>query len=271
MKIGRKSFDFKNNAYIMGILNLTPDSFSDGGRYNTLDNALKHCEQMALEGADLFDIGAESTRPGHIQISDEEEIERLVPVIRAVKKNFDIPVSVDTYKSAVAKAAVSEGADLINDIWGLKYDREITRVIKEAGVPCVLMHNRGSSDYKSFLADVVSDINESLIIAKAAGIDRDKIIIDPGVGFGKTYEHNLTIIRELDVLKIFDLPILLGTSKKSVIGLTLNIPTDERTLATVATTVFGRMKGASIFRVHDVAENKQALLMTEAIIKNGLN
>lgn len=271
MKIGSKDFDFKNNAYIMGILNITPDSFSDGGKFNTLDSALKHTEEMIAEGADIIDIGAESTRPGHIQISDEEEISRLIPVIKEVKKRFDIPISVDTYKSKVAKAAADEGADLINDIWGLKYDPEIAAVIKAADLPCVLMHNRREAAYNNYLADFIADLSETLSIAKEAGIAKDKIILDPGVGFGKNYEHNLTIIRELSIMKIFDLPILLGTSRKSVIGLTLNLPPEERIEGTVATTVAGRINGASIFRVHDVAQNKRALLMTEAILKNGLN
>ncbi|MCD8090469.1 MAG: dihydropteroate synthase [Clostridiales bacterium] len=271
MKIGKRDFDTENKAYIMGILNVTPDSFSDGGRFNSLDKALKHCEEMVNEGADIIDIGGESTRPNYTKISDREEIERVCPVIEGVKARFDVPVSVDTYKSAVAEAAFSAGADLLNDIWGLKYDNKIAGIIKKFDVPCCLMHNRAEAVYESFMDDVISDLGETLGIAEKAGILRDKIILDPGVGFGKNYKQNLTAIRELDRLKIFGLPILLGTSRKSVIGLTLSLPADERAEGTIATTVFGRVKGAAFFRVHDVAANRRALIMTEAILKNGLN
>lgn len=248
MRIGNRVFDVENKGYIMGILNVTPDSFSDGGRFNSLDKALRHCEEMINEGADIIDIGGESTRPGYTKISDEEETERVCPVIEGIKSRFDIPVSVDTYKSKVAEEALLSGADLINDVWGLKYDGKMAEVIKKYNVPCVLMHNREEAVCNSFVDDVVSDLRESLEIAERAGIERGKIILDPGVGFGKDYKQNLTIIRELDRLKVFGLPVLLGTSRKSVIGLTLNLPADERVEGTTATTVLGVIKGAAFFQ-----------------------
>ena len=265
MIIGNREFDTKNSKYIMAILNVTPDSFSDGGRYNALDAALKHTEDMIAQGADIIDIGGESTRPGYTMISDEEEIERVVPVIEAVKKRFDIPISLDTYKSRVAQAGIEAGADLINDIWGFKYDENMAKVVSDNQVACCLMHNRQNTDYTDYVKNVTDDLKESVDIAVNAGVSKDKIMIDPGVGFAKSYEQNLEIIRELDRLKILGYPILLGTSKKSVIGLTLNVPADERVAGTVATTVIGAMKGAAFFRVHNVAENLQAIKMVHAI------
>ena len=265
MIIGNREFDTKNSKYIMAILNVTPDSFSDGGRYNALDAALKHTEDMIAQGADIIDIGGESTRPGYTMISDEEEIERVVPVIEAVKKHFDIPISLDTYKSRVAQAGIEAGADLINDIWGFKYDENMAKVVSDNQVACCLMHNRQNTDYTDYVKNVTDDLKESVDIAVNAGVSKDKIMIDPGVGFAKSYEQNLEIIRELDRLKILGYPILLGTSKKSVIGLTLNVPADERVAGTVATTVIGAMKGAAFFRVHNVAENLQAIKMVDAI------
>ena len=221
MRIGGKEFDLKKNTYIMGILNVTPDSFSDGGRYDGLDRAMEHARQMIQEGVDIIDVGGESTRPGHVQITEEEEIARVVPVIRKLKEEFDIPVSIDTYKSAVAAAAIEAGADLVNDIWGLKYDPDMAGLIARTGVACCLMHNRDNTEYQDFLADFMKDMRECVEIAKKAGIEDDKIILDPGVGFGKTYEMNLEIIDKLEIMKELGYPVLLGTSRKSVIGLTL--------------------------------------------------
>ena len=197
MRIGGKEFDLKKNTYIMGILNVTPDSFSDGGRYDGLDRAIEHAKQMIQEGVDIIDVGGESTRPGHVQITEEEEIARVVPVIKKLKEEFDIPVSIDTYKSAVAAAAIEAGADLVNDIWGLKYDPEMAGLIARTGVACCLMHNRDNTDYQNFLADFMDDMKECVKIAKDAGIADDRIILDPGVGFGKTYEMNLEIIESI--------------------------------------------------------------------------
>ena len=266
MKIGNREFDLKNHCYVMGILNVTPDSFSDGGRWNQLDAAKKHTEDMIREGAAIIVIGGESTRPGYEKISDEEEISRVVPMIEMVKKEFGVPVSVDTYKSGVAEAALQAGADLVNDIWGLKADEKLAGVIAKYDVPCCLMHNRDNTDYQDFRKELLDDLRETIAIAKKAGIKEDKIILDPGVGFGKTYEHNLIAIHHMDDLKELGYPILLGTSRKSVVGLTLDLPASERVEGTMVTTVFGVMQGAAFVRVHDVKENFRAIQMTEAIL-----
>ncbi len=271
MIIGNKNFDTKNKIYIMGILNVTPDSFSDGGSFESVDAALSRCEKMLDEGADIIDIGGESTRPGYTHISSEEEKRRIIPVINAIKKRFDVPVSVDTYKAATAEAALSEGADMINDIWGFKYDGAMAAVCKSYNACCCLSHNRKEPVYRDFPNDVISDLAESVSIAEAAGIPRDKIIIDPGVGFAKTYEQNLEILRELGRLSVLGLPVLLGVSRKSVIGLTLGLPVSQRVEGTIAAGVIGAVNGASFLRVHDIKENKRAALMTEAIVKNGLD
>jgi dihydropteroate synthase len=266
MIIGNKTFDTDNHTYVMGILNVTPDSFSDGGKYNDLDRALRHAEEMVQDGADILDVGGESTRPGHIQITDEEEIARVAPVIEKLKANFDTPVSIDTYKSRVARAALEAGADLVNDIWGLKYDENMAGLIAEYHAACCLMHNREEAVYQNFLPDFMEDMRACVKLAKAAGIEDDKIILDPGVGFGKTYEMNLTIIKEVGRMQELGYPILLGTSRKSVIGLTLDLPSDQREEGTLATTVYGMTKGCAFVRVHDVKANKRAICMTEAIL-----
>lgn len=267
MQIGKYFFDLDREAYIMGILNVTPDSFSDGSKYLDRDAALRQAEKMIKDGASILDIGGESTRPGHEKISEQEEIERVVPVIEAVKSRFDVAVSLDTYKYEVAKEGLKAGTDMINDIWGLKWDERMAPLIAKTGAACCLMHNRDSADYEDFLPDFCADLEETLRLARKGGISPDKIVLDPGVGFAKTYEQNLCIIKHLDVMKKFDLPILLGTSRKSVIGLALSLPVGEREEGTEATTVFGRMKGASIFRVHDVKRNYRTLRMTEAILR----
>ena len=239
MRIGGKEFDLKKNTYIMGILNVTPDSFSDGGRYDGLDRAIEHAKQMIQEGVDIIDVGGESTRP----------------------------VSIDTYKSAVAAAAIEAGADLVNDIWGLKYDSKMAGLIAKTGVACCLMHNRENTDYQNFLADFMDDMKECVKIAKDAGIADDRIILDPGVGFGKTYEMNLEIIDKLEIMKELGYPVLLGTSRKSVIGLTLDLPVEEREEGTMVTTVYGVQKGCAFVRVHDVEKNKRAIRMTRALMR----
>ena len=268
MKIGNRTFDIKNDCYIMGILNVTPDSFSDGGKWTDIDKAIAHVEDMIVEGASIIDVGGESTRPGHVQISIDEEISRVVPVIEMIKKNFDIPVSIDSYKSPVVEAALKAGADLVNDIWGLKYDRKVAELIARYDVPCCLMHNRDNTDYSNFIEDMLDDMKETLEIAKLAGIPDDHIILDPGVGFGKTYEHNLIAIDQLERLVELGYPVLLATSRKSVIGLTLDLPADQRVEGTMVTTVMGVQKGASFVRVHDVKENMRAIRMTQAIINS---
>ena len=266
MRIGNREFDTKNKTYIMGILNVTPDSFSDGGKYNHLDAALFHTEEMLRDGADIIDIGGESTRPGHTVITDEEEIARVTPVIQAVKSRFDVPVSIDTYKGKVTEAALQAGADLVNDIWGFKHDKKVADLTAKYGAACCLMHNRHEAVYENFLDDMVRDMEECVQIAREAGVADDRIILDPGVGFGKTYEMNLEIIGHLEIMHELNYPILLGTSRKSVIGLTLDLPADERVEGTLATTVIGVMKGCSFVRVHDVKENVRIIKMTEAIL-----
>lgn len=270
--IGKKQFKRQGHTYVMGILNVTPDSFSDGGSYPELSDALYRVEQMMKEGAELIDVGGESTRPGgYIQITDEEEIARTCPVIEAIKKNFDVPVSLDTYKSEVAKAGVQAGMDLFNDIWGLQYDPKMAKIIAQSGLPCVLMHNR-----KEKMGDEIKatpeleamfreDFGRILTIAEEAGIDREKIILDPGVGFAKSYEQNLWVINHLPFFQEMGYPVLLGTSRKSVVGLTLDLPVNERVEGTLATTAFAVECGCCMVRVHDVRENVRFIRMMEAI------
>ncbi len=289
MKIGNREFQTIGHTYIMGILNVTPDSFSDGGKWNDRDRALRHVEEMLAQGADIIDIGGESTRPGHRFVPEEEEIARVVPVIRAVKGAFDVPVSLDTYKSRVASAGIEAGADMINDVWGLKYEAgpesgrdmpddgtgsekesAMARVIADSGLPCCLMHNRKDTDYRDFVRDVVRNLEETLELAAQTGISREKIILDPGVGFAKSYEQNLEIIRRMGELGALGCPLLLGCSRKSVIGLTLDLPADQRLEGTLVTTVAGVLQGAMFVRVHDVRENVRAVRMAEAIWRPGL-
>ncbi len=266
MKIGKRNFDVKNNTYLMGILNVTPDSFSDGGKYDGLSQALFRVEEMLAQGMDILDIGGESTRPGYAAVSEEEEITRVVPVIEAVKARFDVPVSLDTYKSKVAKAGILAGADMINDIWGLKYDADMGAVIARADIPCCLMHNRKEAIYDNFMEDVAADLAGTIRLAGDAGIAEDKIILDPGIGFAKTYEQNLELLNRLEELRIFGYPVLLGASRKSVIGLTLDLPVEERLEGTLVTTVMAVMKGCAFVRVHDIKENARAIQMTRAIL-----
>lgn len=269
MIIGNKEFKNSGKTYCMGILNVTPDSFSDGGKFVERDMVLKRVEQMINEGMDILDIGGESTRPGHEQITVSEEIDRVTPVIELVKTKFDIPISLDTYKSEVAEAGIQAGADMINDIWGLKYDDRMADVIVGSGVPCCLMHNRKDTVYDNFMQDVAADLAETIRLAEQAGIADDKIVLDPGVGFAKTYEQNLEIMNCMDELHMFGYPILLGASRKSVIGLTLDLPVEERVEGTIAATVLAVMKGCSFVRVHDIRENVRAIKMTEAILNAG--
>jgi len=267
MRIGNKEFDTKNHTYVMGILNVTPDSFSDGGKWNEEDAAMLHAEEMIKEGVDILDVGGESTRPGHIQISVQEEMERVAPIIEKIKKNYDIPVSVDTYKSEVAEATLGAGADLVNDIWGCLYDERMPEIIKKYDVACCLMHNRNQTIYEDFLNDMCQDLEKCIQAVKAAGIEADKIILDPGVGFGKTYEQNLDVMKHLDVFHKLGYPLLLGTSRKSMIGNALNLPVTEREEGTLVTTVMAVEQGYGFVRVHDVKKNKRAIQMAETILK----
>lgn len=265
MKIGNKTFDTNNNFYIMGIVNVTPDSFSDGGKYNNIEKAKLHIQEMIENGVDILDIGGESTRPNHTKITDDEEVSRVLPILKMIKENFEVPVSLDTYKSNVARECLPY-IDMINDIWGLKHDLNMAKLIADNNLSCCIMHNRNTSEYNDFFEEMKSDLQESLDIALSAGISKDRIMIDAGVGFAKSYEQNLISINKTEQLKSFDLPILIATSNKSVIGLSTDTQVDDRLIGTVATTIIGASKGASFFRVHDVKENKQALMMTKSIL-----
>ncbi|MDE6847407.1 MAG: dihydropteroate synthase [Lachnospiraceae bacterium] len=265
MKIGNRDFTMKGHTYVMGILNITPDSFSDGGKYQEMDKALYRVEEMIGEGMDILDIGGESTRPGYISVSDKEEISRVIPIIEKIKSRFDIPISLDSYKAEVAKAGVKAGIDMINDISGLKSDLKLAEVIAESSLPCCLMHNRAEAVYDNYVEEVLWDLEATLEIAHKAGIHDDKIILDPGVGFGKTYEHNLEIIDRLEMLHSLGYPVMLGASRKSVIGTALDLPVEERVEGTIVTSVYAVLKGAAFVRVHDVKENVRAIKMAEAI------
>lgn len=268
MKIGNKEFDLKERTYVMGILNITPDSFSDGGKYNQEQKAKERVSQMIREGADIIDVGGESTRPGFDIVSIEEEISRVVPIIKMIKENFDIPVSIDTYKSQTAKAAIEAGADIVNDIWGFKKDKDMAKVCAEAKVPCIIMHNREEIPYEDLIKDMKNDLIESINIALDGGVLRENIILDPGIGFAKTLEENLKAMNNIEKIKELGFPILLGTSRKSMIGLTLNLPKEERVEGTIATTVLGITKGCEFIRVHDVKENKRACVITDRILRS---
>ncbi|MEG0296423.1 MAG: dihydropteroate synthase [Clostridium sp.] len=252
----------------MGILNITPDSFSDGGKFNEIEIAVQRARELVAQGADIIDIGGESTRPGARFVSEDEEIERVVPIIRAIRKELDVPISIDTYKSKTAEAAINAGADIINDVWGFKRDNKMAEVAAKYNVPCILMHNREDKPYKNLMQEVILDLVDSISLALDAGVSRENIILDPGIGFAKTLEENLMVMKSLEQIKHLGYTVLLGTSRKSMIGLTLDLPANERVEGTVATTVMGIMKGASIIRVHDVLENKRAAVMTDAILKS---
>ena len=267
MKIGNTEFKLGERTYVMGILNVTPDSFSDGGKFNNIEAALKRTKELIDDGADIIDIGGESTRPNFEVVKAEEEIKRVVPIIKAIKENFDIPISIDTYKSETAKAAIEAGADLINDVWGFKKDKNMAKVAYEYGIPCILMHNREKVEYNNLMEDVISDLEESINIALESGVKKENIILDPGIGFAKTLEENLKVMNNLEKIRDMGYPVLLGTSRKSMIGLTLDLPVDKRLEGTIATTVLGIVKGCEFIRVHDVLENKRACVMTDAILK----
>lgn len=268
MKIGDKEFKIGKKTYIMGILNFTPDSFSDGGKFNNIDVALNHVKKMIEDGADIIDIGGESTRPGHTVVEEDEEINRVIPIIKAIREKFNIPISIDTYKAKVAEKALEAGANIINDVWGFKKDKDMAIVAAKYNVPCCLMHNRDNKDYTNLIQDMLNDLKESIKLAKEAGVKDENIILDPGIGFAKTYEQNIEVMNNLEKLKELGYPILLGTSRKSMIGLTLDLPVEERVEGTVATTVIGIMKDACDFvRVHDVLENSRAAKMTDAIVR----
>jgi dihydropteroate synthase len=264
----KKSLAIKpGRTLVMGILNITPDSFSDGGKFYDLDAAVRHAEQLIADGADILDIGAESTRPyGSNKVSETEELERLMPVLEKVVGMSPVPISVDTYKASVAKAALKAGAHIINDIWGLQYDPEMAKVAAEFNVPVVMMHNQDGTNYpRDIMSHLQEFLENSVKIGLEAGIEPDKFIIDPGIGFGKTGADNLVIMSRLEELTSLGYPLLLGTSRKLFIGKTLDLPPGDRVEGTGATVAVGILKGAHIVRVHDVKPIARIAKMTDAI------
>lgn len=270
IQCGPYSLDYSKKTLIMGILNITPDSFSDGGKYHHLNQAVERAVQMVQDGADIIDIGGESTRPGFIKVSAEEEIERVIPIIRAVSEAVYVPISIDTYKAEVAKEAIQAGAHIINDIWGAKADEDMARVAADLQVPIVLMHNRTNQDYSVFYRDVVNDLFESISLVKQAGVKDENIILDPGIGFAKDLTYNLEMMRDLDKLVSLGYPVLLGTSRKSMIGGVLDLPVNERMEGTGATVCYGIQKGCHIMRIHDVKEMARMAKMMDALVGKGV-
>ncbi|MEI2469388.1 dihydropteroate synthase [Peribacillus frigoritolerans] len=269
IKCGSFDLDYSNKTLIMGILNVTPDSFSDGGKYNRIDAALKHAERMVNDGADILDVGGESTRPNYERISEEEEIERIAKIIEAISRNIEVPISVDTYKSRVAEAAVKAGAHILNDIWGGKADSLMPKVAAEYKVPIILMHNRGNMEYGHFVRDVLQDLFESIMLVKDAGVKDENIILDPGIGFAKDLKLNLEMMRNLDKLVSLGYPVLLATSRKSMIGHVLDLPPSERMEGTAATICHGIQQGCQMVRVHDVKEMARTAKMMDALLGKG--
>ncbi|CAH0212241.1 MULTISPECIES: dihydropteroate synthase [Peribacillus] len=269
IKCGSFDLDYSNKTLIMGILNVTPDSFSDGGKYNRIDAALKHAERMVNDGADILDVGGESTRPNYERITDEEEIERVAPIIEAISRNIEVPISVDTYKSRVAEAAVKAGAHILNDIWGGKADSLMSKVAAEYKVPIILMHNRDNMSYGHFVRDVLQDLFESIMLVKDSGVKDENIILDPGIGFAKDLKLNLEMMRNLDKLVSLGYPVLLATSRKSMIGHVLDLPPDERMEGTAATICHGIQQGCQMVRVHDVKEMARTAKMMDALLGKG--
>jgi dihydropteroate synthase len=270
IQCGPYMLDFEKKTIIMGILNATPDSFSDGGKYNNVELAVERAQEMVENGADIIDIGGESTRPDYTVISEEEEIERVVPVIEAISKHVKVPISIDTYKAKVARKAVEAGAHIINDIWGAKADENTAAVAADYNVPIILMHNRHDRDYSFFIRDVLNDLYESIHIAKQAGVRDEQIIVDPGIGFAKDFNENILMMQNLDKLTALGYPVLLGTSKKTMIGQALNLPVKERMEGTGATVCFGIQKGCQIIRIHDVKEMSRMAKMMDVLMGKGV-
>lgn len=263
---GQYKLSYHNRTLVMGILNVTPDSFSDGGKYNDVDRALIHAKRMVEDGADIIDVGGESTRPGHQPVSAEEELERTIPIIEALVREIDCPISIDTYKAEVAEAAIQAGATIVNDIWGAKKDPRIAKVAAKFDVPIVLMHNRSNTNYQHLMKDIKADLLASVDIAFRQGVAKEKIILDPGIGFAKNFEQNLAVMRNLEQIVALGYPVLLGTSRKSMIGNVLDLPVDQRVEGTAATVALGIVKGCQIIRVHDVKEMVRVSRMMEAML-----
>jgi dihydropteroate synthase len=271
-RIASRTFRWGERTFVMGILNVTPDSFyGDGllaGSEDPVEAAVRVGSRMVEDGADILDVGGESTRPGHTAVDAYEEHRRVVPVIEALRAALpETPISIDTTKPAVAEAALVAGADLLNDVWGVGPDDALPRLAADHGVPLVVMHNRKEPRYTTFLPELVADLQHAIERALRLGIGRDDLIVDPGFGFGKTPDHNLELLRALDVLRVLGRPILLGTSRKSTLGRVLHLPADERLEATLATTALGIARGADIVRVHDVRANVRVARMSDAIVR----
>ncbi len=274
IKIKNKTLDFGHRTYIMGVLNVTPDSFSDGGKFINVDAAVAHAKKMLADGADMIDVGGESTRPGSEPVSAEEEKKRVLPVIKGLAGETEAVISIDTTKAEVAQAALFAGASMVNDISGLRFDPEMSKLIAEQGVPVCIMHIQGTPKdmqqdptYNDLMGEIINYLEEGLEIAKKAGILHGQIIVDPGIGFGKTVEHNLEILKRLKELKVLGCPILVGTSRKSLIGKVLDLPVEERIEGTAATVAISIANGADIVRVHDVRQMARVVKMTGAIIR----
>lgn len=269
LKTTTKTFDLSDRTHIMGILNVTPDSFSDGGNYTTVEDAVNQAVKMENLGADIIDIGGESTRPDHEPVSEDKEIQRIVPMIKAVKGKINIPISIDTYKAETARAAVEAGAEIINDVWGAKREPEIAKVAADYHVPIILMHNRTNMNYIFLIEDMKKDLAESIDIALKAGVSKENIVLDPGVGFAKTAKDNLVVMNNLEQFANLGYPLLLGTSLKRFIGGVLDLPAEERDNGTGATTCLGITKGAQIVRVHNVKANAEMAKTMDAMLTEG--
>ena len=269
IKCGKYILNIQDKTMIMGILNITPDSFSDGGRYIDIEKAIEHAKEMIKQGADIIDIGGESTRPGSTIVTAEEEIKRVIPVIKRLSKEIEVPISIDTYKAEVAKQAIEAGATIINDIWGAKADQDMAKVAAAYGVPIILMHNRDNQNYNQLIPDMIADLMESVTIAKNAGVKDENIILDPGIGFAKTMDDNLVVMRNLEALVHLGYPLLLATSRKRFIGHVLDLPPTERMEGTGATVCLGIQKGCHMVRVHDVLEISRMAKMMDAMLGKG--
>ena len=267
LRVGSREFLWGERTYVMGIINVTPDSFSGDGLGTDVDAALAHALRFQDEGADILDVGGESTRPGHAPVDEDEELRRVIPLIERLAGSATTPISVDTYKASVARRALAAGATMVNDIWGLRRDPEMAGVVAEAGVPVVVMHNQEAPIYKDVVADVMAILRESLRRAEAAGIPREWVIVDPGIGFAKRPEHSLELLRRLGDLHALGCPILVGTSRKSSIGAVLGLPVEERLEGTAATVAIAIANGADIVRVHDVKAMVRVARMSDAIVR----
>ena len=269
LSCGPYQLDYGKKTLIMGILNATPDSFSDGGCYINVDDAVAKAKQLVADGADIIDIGGESTRPGADFVSADEELSRVIPVIQAVSQEVEVPISIDTYKAEVAKQAVQAGAHIINDVWGGKMDPAMPKIVADLNVPYIIMHNRKEKTYASFMRDAINDLYESIQLAKNAGVRDEHIILDPGIGFAKDLTLNIEMMQNLDTIVALGYPVLLGTSRKSMIGAILDLPPSERMEGTGATVCYGIQKGCQIMRVHDVKEIARMAKMMDALMGKG--